>query len=423
MMRGICLLAGFLVIVPDTRAASHFLSRGPGAAEEAMGEAVVATVSGPNSLYYNSAGLGSGPSAVTAEWTSLISGANYSWFGASADIKFAHLGLGLANLDLGNITTRSGPNDSGTTIASYQRAYMAGSSREILPGLLTGMTIGLLDFNLAGYRTTSLFSDWGLLYQVSERLNLGFASKNIYFSGLNFGGETEKYPREFRFGASWRIKGLNLTGEAGKTMDGSKPSVALGLGYTVFKLATFRAGFNSFPRFGLGLQTPNRKFILDLSYLMRPVSSTQRITLSYVFRADMEDAGPKDPFVELQERAKSLADYYSEESKRLLETRQHEAPAALKKVFALDPSNSDVAQTLSILTGVGFKAVRASRWPAFTPWEKRRRRLYLRFAINFADDSRIDACNTGREFHKRWPGDSRSPLIRQLLKEIECQKQ
>ena len=395
-----------------------FLSYGPGAAEEAMGGAVTSLVTGPTSLYYNSSRLGVGPNAVNAEWTRLMDGVSYSWLGASADTKYAALGLGIASLDMGNITARSSLLDPGTSVSSYQRAYMLGAAREIFSGFRTGSTLGLLDYNLAGFVAKGLFGDLGGSYRFNENLHFGVNLKNFFFPGLNFGNGAERYPKELRIAADYERYGLALAGQVNKALDGSSPKYLIGARYSMYKILTLRAGYDGYPSFGLGITTTDKRFAFDFSYKSRAFDASQRITLTYYFISSQDDL-PKDAYAELEQRAKSLAEYQKQESNRLLETRSEGAAASLKKLLALEPGNSDAAMALSSLTGQSLPKIRLSRW-ALTPWERRKRKLYLRFSVAYGSDSQDEACATGQEFIKRWPGDERSLLISQLFEGYGC---
>lgn len=408
-------LAPKLWAVPSGR--THFLSHGPGAMEESLGEAVAGAAAGPASVYYNPAGLSQSPSAITGEWTKLLPGVNYSWLGVSFDVKVAQMGLGLVSLDLGEVTARSGLNDAGSIISSYQRAYFIGSARQVAPGLWAGTTLGLLDYDLGGYKSKAFFSDAGAIYQPGRTVRLGLALKNLYFSGLDFGGERERYPAEVRLGASFERYGLAALAQVGQVLDGSEPSFGFGLGYSLFGLLHMRAGLNGHPRFGFGLSTKGGRFALDVSHRAGPVSAAQRVGVTYFFRPWQDS--PTDPYAELTQRARSLASYYWEESKRLLETGSPEGMPALRKVLALQPDNREAAKALSSETGVSYPAVRPSRW-GFLPWERTRRTLYLRFAVDYAEDSKAGACAAGQRFIGRWPKDSRSLLISQLLEGHGC---
>ncbi len=392
---------------------THFLSYGPGAAEEAVGGAAVGMSQGPTSLYYNSAGLAKGPAAASAEWTRLGPGLSYSWIGASADLKYASLGLGVINLSLGDITARSNLSDPGASISSYQRAYLLGSAREVSPGLFLGSTLGLLDYNLAGYSSRAIFGDIGCSYRIMDKLTAGLSIKNFYFSGLSFGGEREYYPREIRLGGSWQVRGVDILAQAAKILDGSSPNVTVGATYALFKLFRLRGGFDGYPAFGFGLNAIGGRFAIDFSYQARAINSSQRITLNYLFKAP-EAVPPQDAYSELRQRSDSLASYFTEESKRLLETRDRRAGEALKKLLALEPGNADVAQALSAEAGETYRALRLTKW-ALTPWESRKRRHYLRFSVSFAEGSAREACLTGAEFRRKWPTDGRSRLIAQFL--------
>lgn len=399
---------------------TNFLSYGPGAAEEAMGGAVVGLVAGPQALYYNSSRLGFGSGGASAEWTRLMPGLSYSWLGAAAQLKFGALGLGMSSFELGNITVRGNLNDPGTSASSYQRSYMVGTARQIVDGLYTGTTFGLLDVSLAGYGAKSIFTDAGVSYRASDHLTVGATLKNLYFSGLNFGGEREVYPKEIRIGGSYDWRGILFVGQANKTFDGEGAKVFAGVSYTIYKALVFRGGFNGYPAFGIGIKTIGNRFGCDFSYQAKDVSSTQRLTLSYAFKADRVDSGPPDPYTELKDHAESLANFYREESRRQLEAHSMAAGRALRKLLALEPWNGDAAQALSAEAGVAFTAAKK---PWTLPWLKRRNRAYLRFAIAYGEDKIGEACATGADFGKRWAGDGRVPVIARLLDKYGCNEQ
>lgn len=404
----------------DQGARTHFLSHGPGAAEEAMGEAVVGTVSGPSSLYYNSAGLSGGNEGISGEWTRLLPGITYSWFASSLDLKRAQVGLGIISLDLGEITARTSLIDPGLAVSSRQRAYILGSSKEIRPGLAAGATLGLLDFDLAGYRSKAYFADLGLAYKAPSLWSAGFTVKNAYFSGLDFGGEKEVYPRELRLGAALQKRGLVVSAQANQVLDGSGPRFSFGASYSVIGILTLRAGFNGDPRFGIGLATRNKLLTADFSQKMGAITGSQKVTLTYHFRRGEEDAPPKSAYDELKIRGGSLKDYLSEESKRLLQQGQDsEAKESLEKLLALDPADRDAALALKALTGRNYSTVRGLPL-ALSFAERARRKTYLRFSVAFAEGNAREACAVARDFTGNWPEDKRSRLMGILLSGKDC---
>lgn len=414
----VALMTGHAWAVPTGR--SHFLSHGPGAMEQSLGEAVAGVVSGPSSLYYNAAGLSNGGAAMTGEWTRLLPGVNYSWFGGSFDLGIAHMGLGAISLDLGEITARSSLGDSGTTVSSYQRAYLIGSSREVWPGIFAGSTWGFLDLNLAGYGSKAFFMDLGAIYRAPTLWSAGLAVKNAYFSGLDFGGEKEVYPREIRAGVSLQKSGMSLVAQIDKALDGSSPAFSIGGGYLLFRVLSFRAGMNGYPRLGAGFMTKNGMFSLDMSYQVGAVSASQRLTATYFFRGADDEDRPKDVYTELLEQVESLEAYLSEESKRLMEQkRNEEAVDSLERLLALRPSDSDAALALKALTGRVYPTIGKPNWP-FGFIGGRKKRLYLTFAVAFAGKDGLRACQSAKEFGERWPGDARWTLMAILVSGKDC---
>ncbi|MFC1521885.1 hypothetical protein ACFL6Y_05705 [Elusimicrobiota bacterium] len=398
----------------QTAGRAHFLTHGPGSAEEALGEAVVASVFGPNALYYNAAGLGRGEGGVTGEYTKLLPGVSYSWLGSAFTVSGNSMGLGVLSLDLGEITTRESIQDPGSIAKSYQRAYFLGLSRPIGGRTRLGASLGFLDFRLADYESKAKFIDLGASARITRHLSLGAALKNAYFSGLSFAGNKEVYPQELRTGLVINRGIAQIMVQAEKVLDGSKPKYAIGFGYSPLKILSFRAGLNGNPRFGFGLTTKSNLFGLDFSWVSKTLSPTSRVSLSYFFRDDEDSIGPFNPYDELKGRAKSLESYLKEESKRLLQAKNnYEASKALEKLLAINPSSKNARHTLNTLTKTDYKGF--VLFPiAFTKQEKARRMMYLRWSIGFAQDFHEEHMTLGKDFMCRWPGDKRSELISKL---------
>jgi hypothetical protein len=272
---------------------------------------------------------------------------------------------------------------------------------------------------LADYQSSAYFVDLGLTNQFSSKLSAGINLKNAYFSGLNLAGNKEVYPPELRLGGSWNAGGaMVLLGQVEKILDGSKPRFSAGVSYSLLSIFSLRLGMNGNPRFGFGLTTKSRLFALDYSWQMRAVSPTSRVGLSYFFRENEEAAeAPLDPYDELKARAKTLASYFSEESKQLLqEGKTHRTKEALEKLLALNPDDNNVRQTLVSLGSSKVHYPKITLFPfAITRQEASKRRLYLRFAVSFAQDHGKDYITQAQEFVERWPQDKRAQLIEQLI--------
>ncbi|MBI2071181.1 MAG: hypothetical protein HYT79_11340 [Elusimicrobia bacterium] len=413
--------AALLLILPiavvhgEFAGRTHFLTHGPGSLEEALGGAAAAYSMGPNALYYNPAGLSARASGITGEYAKLMPQVSYSWLGSAFSLGNNSFGLGIIGLDLGEITRRESVMDAGSPAKSYQRAYLLGASAGAGGSARLGTTLGLLDFVLAGYESKAVFADIGGAVRLGERWSLGAVLKNAYFSGLNFAGSKEVYPPELRLGASLSIGGVVMMGQAEKLLDGSTPRLAAGFGFSPAPGFSLRAGLNGVPRFGFGLTTKNRQFAVDFSWQVRAISPTGRVGLSYFFRED--EAGPPEnmnPYTELKLRAKTIEAFLSEEAKRLIEEgKSKESEIILKRLLALRPHDQEIRKTL-VSMGSEFPVVRRRVW-LFGRTQKEQRRHYLRFAVSFAQDARMDFVILARDFVDKWPDDERSELIRRLV--------
>ncbi|MEK6543823.1 MAG: hypothetical protein AABZ44_05255 [Elusimicrobiota bacterium] len=408
---------------------TNFLTHGPGSFEESMGGAVVAFAQGPNALYYNAAGLASGQSGITGEYAQLFPGVNYSWLGSAFSLGGNSMGIGVINLDLGEITVRQDVLDPGSQAKSYERAYLFGFSRPINGSMQVGSALGLLDFRLASHASKARFIDLGVSGRVASHLTLGAVLKNAYFSGLNLAGNKEVYPQELRTALAVDNGPMALTVQVEKVLDASNPRFSAGLGYALLRFFSLRLGMNGSPRFGVGLLTADRTFALDFAWQMQAITPTARVGLSYFFR-DEEDSGQRMPDAnsEMKQRASSLKDYLAEEAKRFLENGDsNSAERSLEKLYVLNPASNEVRQTLiSLLAKDSVKRLRLDAeqktYPrirlfpvALSRAEKERRKLWLFFSVNFAERQVGDYAPLAQEFSKRWPRDPRSVLIRELV--------
>ena len=146
----------------------------------AMGEATIGDASDISCLYYNPAGLSRlrGEYIIYTHSEFLFTTYHYIGFGST---NRAGRGIGLS-MFIGNI---SGEDLSGLTILDYrQYAYSLSYSTRIDPQLSIGATIKKFQEPASEYdpeaKQTGYKMDFGLLFQVSDKLRTGMIFNNLY---------------------------------------------------------------------------------------------------------------------------------------------------------------------------------------------------------------------------------------------------
>lgn len=337
LIRLLALYLGGLPLYAGTTGATHLLTRGPGAAPAALGNAVLPVVADPTALYWNPAGLASAGGAVTGEHLFLYDGARYNFVGLSLPSRLGHLGLGVLQLHRGGITARRSISDPGIEVSNTQSDYLLGFARPLGSRWSLGSTLNLLDFNLAGYRDLGVGADLGVqgsLPRADGRTlrrpvwRFGGVLKNLLEPGIRLKDEDESLPRELRLALGLGFDGLSrfsfrsgeihrdrvqVLASARRLFGEPELHLSLGLSYELHDLLTFRLGFEDNLVAGMGLTTGDRRFVIDYAVESRPLSKNHRFTLSYRFAEPKESARPAaverdDGYASARRRAAALSD-------------------------------------------------------------------------------------------------------------------
>src|ERR1017187_6851230 len=138
----------------------HFLSGGPGAEAEGLGEAFTAVADDVTAIYYNPAGLAYQPGAIHAEYTPVFDGGRYNFLGAHYPSKIGSFGFGIIQYADDGIEGRQNIGDAPTSLSASQTAFFHPYANYWGPWSFGG-SLKVLRYNLAGYSDTSWGADAG----------------------------------------------------------------------------------------------------------------------------------------------------------------------------------------------------------------------------------------------------------------------
>lgn len=154
-----------------------------GARGIATGGAMLATLSGVESIYYNPAGLDRrGATEGMFSYMSYLADINISYFAAATSLgEFGSLGFSLKTMDFGDIpiTTADFPDGTGST---YSPSYITAAltySKIITDRISVGTNLKVITESIENTSATGFGIDVGVQYKFDERISIGAAIKNI----------------------------------------------------------------------------------------------------------------------------------------------------------------------------------------------------------------------------------------------------
>lgn len=166
-----------------TTGADHLLIP-VGARGIATGGAMLATLTGVESIYYNPAGLdkSSGGGEAMFSYMSYLADINISYFGASTKLgDFGSIALTLRSLDVGDIpvTTIDFPDGTGETYSPTYLTLGLTYSKLLTDRISIGANFKLITEEIVNTSASGFAIDFGVQYRFSESLFLGASVKNI----------------------------------------------------------------------------------------------------------------------------------------------------------------------------------------------------------------------------------------------------
>lgn len=155
-----------------------------GARGIATGGAMLANISGIESVYYNPAGLdrSSGGGEAMFSYMSYLADINVSYFGAGAKLgDFGSLAFTIQSIDVGDIpvTTINFPDGTGETYSPTFMTVGLTYSKILTDRISVGANFKLITEEIVNTSANGFAMDFGVQYRFSESLFLGASVKNI----------------------------------------------------------------------------------------------------------------------------------------------------------------------------------------------------------------------------------------------------
>ncbi len=256
-----------------------------------MGEVFSSFYGGLDSIYYNPAGVKSKEKQIV---TMLMKGQvdiYYGFLGYIHPIKRSCIGIGIVNLQGGEVELNY--PDRPSEVKKAQTDYVLNLVYSLNLGKVdTGINLKLFQSTLMEEVKAEGFAlDLGLIYQI-KKFSLGIAAQNIgpdvsYEGGLASGEEKDSLPLVIRGGASYRIR-EDLRGAIDIVkIKEEEVKTHLGLEYRHGERLTFRLGYKfgydlSPITAGFGIKIKNYRIDYAIA-LMGGLDSTHQLTLGVRF--------------------------------------------------------------------------------------------------------------------------------------------
>ena len=249
-----------------TTSVYEFLRNDVSARAAAMAGSFVSITNDPNVLFYNVAGLGTldTPRGSVGFFKHLLDiNAGYISYGQSFN-DIGYFGGGILYTNYGSFTRT---DELGNNIGSFNASDIAvavGYSNILEENLYYGASLKFIYSSIAGYRSTGLAGDLGLLYVMPEnRISLGISVRNLGRQLSTYLGTQENLPLDVSIGGSIVPRGIPLllnvnihkiNGQADNFADRFR---AFGVGgeFTLSKVFQLRFGYNNEQRKDLQIGT------------------------------------------------------------------------------------------------------------------------------------------------------------------------
>ncbi len=154
-----------------------------GAKGIATGGAMLATLTGLESIYYNPAGLDlSNQTEAMFSYMNYIADINVSYFAASASLgELGSVGLSFKTFDFGDIpiTTNDFPDGTGSTYSPSFLIVGLTYSKIITDRVSIGTNLKLISESIQDTKATGVAVDFGVQYRFNSQFYLGASLKNI----------------------------------------------------------------------------------------------------------------------------------------------------------------------------------------------------------------------------------------------------
>lgn len=249
-----------------TTSVYEFLRNDVSARAAAMAGSFVSITNDPNVLFYNVAGLGTldTPRGSVGFFKHLLDiNAGYISYGQSFN-DIGYFGGGILYTNYGSFTRT---DELGNNIGSFNASDIAvavGYSNILEENLYYGASLKFIYSSIAGYRSTGLAGDLGLLYVMPEnRISLGISVRNLGRQLSTYLGTQENLPLDVSIGGSIVPRGIPLLLNVNihkineQTDNFADRFRAFGVGgeFTLSKVFQLRFGYNNEQRKDLQIGT------------------------------------------------------------------------------------------------------------------------------------------------------------------------
>lgn len=296
---------------------AHFLSHGPGAKAQALGESFVAIADDPSATYWNPAGLRHQNASVMMEHTPIDDGGRLNFAGGSLPIDQVAIGFGVYQFSTGDVEARAAIGAPPTTLSVSQTAYYLPFSVDTHLGDI-GISFKRLENHFGTYSKAAQGLDVGYLKEFDcsmgswvgcPKLSIGAVARNLIEPKFTTSGGDETYSREYGLGVSlggrFRQKynparnetvydRARLTVDDVISDDGSQ-SFRVGGEYEYRKILAMRFGWNDGFSAGMGLQPFGDGFIMDYAISFYDLDLQHKVSMTYRFLNKKKKSNEQDP--------------------------------------------------------------------------------------------------------------------------------
>jgi hypothetical protein len=233
-----------------------FLRNDVGARAASLAGSFVSVTEDPNTIFYNPAGLGT----LNGSFGSV------GFFKHLLDINAGYVSYAQPLSDIGNIGagilftnygTFDQTDDLGNALGTFSAndvAFVAGFSSTLDENLYYGVNAKFIYSKIAGYSSTGLAADLGILYTIPDsRLAIGASIRNIGAQITSYIATKESLPLDVAVGASVVPRGLPLLlnlnfhklNESVDTFGDHFRSFSIGGEFTLSRVVRLRFGYDN----------------------------------------------------------------------------------------------------------------------------------------------------------------------------------
>lgn len=236
-----------------------FLRTDVSARAGALAGSFVSISNDPNTIFYNSAGLSTleAPQASLGFFKHLLDiNAGYLSYGQEVE-DIGYLGAGIMYMNYGSFDETDDLGNQLGTFNASDLSFVVGYSNLLDENLHFGVNLKFIYSSIAGYTSTGLAGDLGILYRIPEsNVAIGASIRNIgaqLSSYLPDASGKEKLPLDLNVGGSVVPKGLPLLlnvnfhklNESAENFGDRFKSFSVGGEFTLSKTLQLRFGYNN----------------------------------------------------------------------------------------------------------------------------------------------------------------------------------